>query len=323
MINQLKQKNIEVSIIIPIYNEEDNIKLILNEVMNVCKKENRSYEIICINDGSTDNSLKIINEIAKKNQKIKVIDFIKNYGQTASMSAAIKYSSGNYIVALDADLQNDPNDIPILLKKLEEGFDCVSGWRHKRNDGFLRTFFSKVANSFVAFATDIELNDFGCTLKAYRSEILKKIDLYGDMHRFIPVYLVRLGARYTEIKVNHRPRRYGKSKYGMGRMPIVFLDIILLWFLVKAANRPMQFYGKIGLLTLFISVAFAVYTIYLKIFSKASFITTPLTLLVPLFFIGGLIFIMIGLLSEIQIRIYRQNTVTKEEIYIIKDYKNF
>ena len=312
-----------ISVIIPIFNEEKNINLILDQTIDVLKKLGKKYEIICTNDGSTDNSLSVLKKKSAKNKNIKIINFSKNYGQTASMRAAIKFSKGKYICALDADLQNDPNDIPMLLQKLYDGYDCVSGWRFKRNDGILRKFFSKVANWLVAVLTGVKLNDFGCTLKAYKSEILKKIDLYGDMHRFIPVYLVRLGANYTEMKVNHRPRINGKSKYGIGRMPIVILDIILLWFLVKAADRPMQFYGKIGLLTLLISIGFAIYTIYLKIFSKTSFITTPLTILVPLFFIGGLLFIMIGLLSEIQLRTFRQNSNIYEEAYIVKDLYNF
>ncbi|MEJ7554138.1 MAG: glycosyltransferase family 2 protein, partial [Aquificaceae bacterium] len=234
------KSNTHISIVIPAYNEEDNIPILYEKLKGVLERLGREYEIIFVDDGSVDRTWERLKEIAEKDQRVKLIRFRKNYGQTAAMYAGFQHATGEVIITLDADLQNDPEDIPMLLQKLEEGYDIVSGWRKDRKDPFLsRRLPSMIANWIISKVTGVELHDYGCTLKAYRADIIKRLELYGDMHRFLPALTKRLGAKITEIPVRHHPRLYGKSKYGIGRTVRVILDIFLVKFLNEYINKPM------------------------------------------------------------------------------------
>jgi len=220
---------VKVSVVIPAYNEEENLPVLYERLRTVLEKLEGDYEIIFVDDGSTDGSFDVLRDLARRDERVKVIRFRRNYGQTAAMYAGFEHATGEVIVTMDADLQNDPEDIPRLLKKLEEGYDIVSGWRKDRKDPFLsRRLPSKIANWIISKVTGVELHDYGCTLKAYRSEIAKRYRLYGDMHRFLPALARRFGAKITEIPVRHHPRLYGRSKYGIGRTVRVILDIFLV-----------------------------------------------------------------------------------------------
>ncbi len=294
----------DISIAVPLYNEVDSVFLLNNKLNKVMLELNMAYEIIYVNDGSNDQTGVILDQIATSNRNVCVLHLKRNFGQTSAMMASIQRTTGDIVVTLDGDLQNDPEDIPKLINKIKEGYDVVSGWRKDRKEGVIRRWPSKVANWLVSRATGIQLHDYGCTLKAYQGDMLRKIRLYGEMHRFIPIYAMQLGANITELTVKHHTREYGESKYGVGRVPRVILDIIVLRFLSKAMDRPIQFFGRIGIHAILLSFVFGALTIYLKFFKSIDFILTPLPLLVALLFLSGMIFIMIGLLGEIQIRTY-------------------
>ncbi|MBT5400590.1 glycosyltransferase family 2 protein [bacterium] len=294
----------DVSIAVPLYNEEDSILILHNRLNKVMLELNTAYEIIYVNDGSSDRTGVILDQIATSERNVLAVHFRRNFGQTSAMMAAIQKTKGEIVVTLDGDLQNDPADIPKLIGKIKEDYDVVSGWRKDRKEGIIRRWPSIVANWLVSRVTGVQLHDYGCTLKAYRGDMLRKIRLYGEMHRFIPIYAMQIGASITELTVKHHPRKYGKSKYGIGRIPRVILDIIVLRFLSKAMDRPIQFFGKIGIYAILLAFIFGVLTIYLKIVKDIDFILTPLPLLIALLFLTGMIFVMIGLLGEIQIRTY-------------------
>ncbi|MEQ8958671.1 MAG: glycosyltransferase family 2 protein, partial [Coleofasciculus sp. C2-GNP5-27] len=252
-----------------------------------------------------DGSSEYLDRTSAEDAKIKVIRFTRNFGQTAAMAAGFQHASGDIIVALDADLQNDPADIPMLLDELEKDYDVVSGWRKNRRDTlFSRTLPSRLANWLISKVSGIRLHDIGCSLKAYRKSSIEGIRLYGEMHRFIPIYAAWQGGRVSEIPVNHHPRKQGVSKYGLSRIPRVLLDLIVIWFLDKALDRPIQFFGKAGLYSLSLAFCVFLWALYLKLFEDVSFILTPLPMLVVLFSITGLLCILLGLVSEIQMRSY-------------------
>ncbi|RTZ61357.1 MAG: glycosyltransferase, partial [Gammaproteobacteria bacterium] len=237
-----------ISVVIPVYNEEENLKPLYGELKEVLKSLPYEYEIIFVDDGSTDGSYEILKKLALEDKKVKVIRFRRNYGQTAAMYAGFQYAQGDVIITMDGDLQNDPHDIPKLLEKINEGYDIVSGWRKNRKDPFLtRILPSKIANWIISKVTGVHLHDYGCTLKAYRKEVAKNFRLYGDMHRFLPAVAKSFGAKITEIVVNHRPRIHGRSKYGIGRTVRVILDIFLVKFLNDYLNKPMYVFGSTGL----------------------------------------------------------------------------
>jgi len=292
-----------ISIVIPIYNEEANIDKLTESILTALS--GIEYEVLFINDGSTDNSEKEIQEKIKSNSHIKLINLRRNYGQTAAMQAGFDHSKGNIVIPMDGDLQNDPKDIPMLIEKINDGYDVVSGWRKIRSDKKLtRIIPSKIANMLISKISGIHLHDYGCTLKAYRKDILTDIKLYGEMHRFIPIYASWEGAKVTEVAVHHHPRTAGKTKYGLSRIPRVILDLLVIRFFDKSLDRPIHLFGQFGLMMFFIAFLLSVLAIFLKIFMNISFILTPLPLLVVFFAMSGLLCIFLGLVAEIQSRIY-------------------
>jgi len=309
-----------ISIVIPIYNEEANIEKLTESILTALS--DIEYEVLFINDGSTDNSEKEIQEKIKSNSHIKLINLRRNYGQTAAMQAGFDHSKGNIVIPMDGDLQNDPKDIPMLIEKINEGYDVVSGWRKIRSDKkFTRIIPSKIANMLISKISGIHLHDYGCTLKAYRKDILNDIKLYGEMHRFIPIYASWEGAKVTEVAVHHHPRTAGKTKYGLSRIPRVILDLLVIRFFDKSLDRPIHLFGQFGLLLFFIAFLLSILAIFLKIFMNISFILTPLPLLVVFFTMSGLLCIFLGLVAEIQSRIYFESI--NRPVYLVrKNLKN-
>ncbi len=296
---------IELSVVIPVYNEEENIYELYNKLRKVLPTLNKSYEIIFVDDGSKDNSFKILKSIHEKDNRVKIIKLRRNFGQTAALSAGFSYANGSIIVTMDADLQNDPEDIPVLLKKIEEGYDLVSGWRADRKDPFFtKKLPSKLSNWLASKLTGVQLHDFGCTLKAYRSEVVKNLNLYGEMHRFIPALASWMGASIAEVKVKHFPRKRGKSKYGIGRLIRGFLDLIVVKFLLSYSTRPIQLFGTLGILSFLIGFIIGLYLTIEKFLFGASLANRPLLLLSVLLIFIGIQFITMGLLGEIVSRIY-------------------
>ena len=311
-----------ISIVIPIFNEEDNI-LHLYEILKLTLPSlNHDYEVIFVDDGSTDDSRDRLNEVAQLDPCFKVVLLRKNFGQTAAMMAGIDLSSGDTIVPMDGDLQNDPRDIKRLLDKLDEGYDVVSGWRKDRKDGELsRNFPSRIANQLISFISGVYLHDYGCSLKAYRSDVIKGVRLYGEMHRFIPIYASWNGARVTEIPVDHHPRIHGKSKYGIERVLKVLLDLIVVKFLSKYATKPIYIFCSFGFLNILVSVLAAAYAIFLKIFDHVSFISTPLPMIMVMTFITGVMSILMGLLAEMIMRGWYESQ--DKNVYLIHKKINF
>jgi glycosyltransferase involved in cell wall biosynthesis len=297
-------KKINISVIIPVFNEEENIRLLYLELKKVFHSTNRSYEIIFVNDASKDDTLAELKKIAIKDKNVIVIDFIRNFGQTAALSAGIDHSSGEIIIPMDGDGQNDPADIPKLVEKIDEGFAVVSGWRKNRQDAFIRVLPSQIANWLIRKMTGVKIHDNGCALKAYRREVIDGVQLYGEMHRFISVYASCSGGKIAEIVVNHRPRTKGKSKYGFSRIFKVVLDLLVIRFLHKYISRPIHFFGKYGFWAIFVSVIFAAWSIYLKLFQDLSINRTPLPVFSSMFLIVGLQLILTGVLAELLTRTY-------------------
>ncbi len=305
-----------ISIIIPVYNEATNLEILTKKIILSLKSYN--YEVIFINDGSADESLKILNNIIKNNNNFLCVNFKRNYGQTAALQAGFDYANGKVIVAMDGDLQNDPADIPKLLKKINEGYDVVSGWRKNRQDNSLsRILPSKIANYIISKISGVKLHDYGCTLKAYKKEIIKDIKLYGEMHRFIPIYARWEGAKVCEIEVKHCKRHSGESKYGISRVPKVILDLMVVKFFEKLITRPIHLFGKLGFLFILLGILISFYAIWLKIFKSISFILTPLPILTMFFLLSGILCILLGIVAEIQSRIYFQTTINKS--YLVKN----
>ncbi len=300
-----------ISIVIPAYNEEDNIPILYEKLKGVLERLGREYEVIFVDDGSVDRTWERLKEIAEKDQRVKLIRFRKNYGQTAAMYAGFQHASGKVVITMDADLQNDPEDIPMLLQKLEEGYDIVSGWRKDRKDPFLsRKLPSMIANWIISKVTGVELHDYGCTLKAYRADIIKRLELYGDMHRFLPALTKRLGAKITEIPVRHHPRLYGKSKYGIGRTVRVILDIFLVKFLNEYINKPMYVFGAVGFALLSLGLLMLFYLLFIKLFLDEEIGRGPLFILSVLFTLAGIQLLSTGIIAELLVRIYYR---TKED----------
>ncbi|MBI4853938.1 MAG: glycosyltransferase family 2 protein [Acidobacteria bacterium] len=297
-----------ISIIIPVYNEEENLENLQARISEILEEIKIDYEIIYVDDGSRDNSFMLLEKLAKKDSRIKLIKFRKNHGQTAAMSAAIDVAQGEIIIPLDADLQNDPRDIPNLLDKIAEGYDVVSGWRRARQDTFItRKLPSMMANRLISSVTGVYLHDYGCSLKAYRADIVKNVRLYGEMHRFIPAFCALEGARVTEIPVNHHPRVAGKSKYGLSRIVKVFLDLMVVKFLGDYAKRPIHVFGTIGLILCFGASLAGVATLYDKFIHEVYVHRNPLILLAVFLFLVGVQFIMVGLIAELIIRTYHES----------------
>lgn len=302
------KKKPDISILVPFFNEEENIAENYENIKRVINKLTQRTEVIYVNDGSTDRGLELLKKAAAGDKRVKILTFAKNYGQTAAMEAAFKAAQGKIYITLDADNQNDPRDIPMLLKKIEEGYDVVSGWRKKRQDGFfLRRLPSKIANWLISTVTGVRLKDYGCTLKAYKAFYLDHVTLYGEMHRFIPAYARFAGARVTEIPVNHRPRTKGRSKYGLGRTFKVLLDLITVKFLGDFATKPLYFFGGTGFFFALVSVALAGYVLYQKLRLGIMVHKNPLFNIALFTFLTSVLIIMMGLIAELLMRTYHES----------------
>ncbi len=310
-----------LSVVIPAYNEEENIPILYEKLKKVLDSIGEDYEIIFVDDGSTDGTYQRLKQLAERDSRLKVIRFKRNYGQTAAMSAGFEHAKGDVIITLDADLQNDPEDIPILLEKLKEGYHVVSGWRKDRKDPFLsRRLPSMIANWLISKITGVHLHDYGCTLKAYRAEVVKDLELFGDMHRFLPALTKRRGAKITEVVVRHHPRMFGRSKYGIGRTVRVLLDIMLVKFLNEYINKPLYMFGSVGFLLLALGLFSLFYLIFLKLFLEEPIGRRPLLTLSVLLILAGIQLISTGLLAELLVRIYYRTKDTKP--YIIQEKIN-
>jgi glycosyltransferase involved in cell wall biosynthesis len=308
---------LELSVVIPLLNEEKNVTILYKELIEVLTPQKLKFEIIFIDDGSTDKSLAILEEIQKNDPRVVVVSLRKNFGQTAALAAGFDMSHGEIIVTLDADLQNDPADIPKLLSKLEEGYDLVNGWRFDRKDPFInRRLPSIIANKIISFTTNVKLHDYGCTLKALKKDVIKNVRLYGEMHRFIPAIASGMGVLIAEVKVNHRARRFGDSKYGISRTIRVVLDLITVKFLLSYATRPIQIFGLMGFISGTIGFGTALYlTIQRQIYS-IPMANRPLLLLAILLIFMGLQFISLGLIAELQARTYHESQ--NKQIYSVR-----
>lgn len=309
-----------ISVIVPIYNEEKSIPYLMELLLEELSPF--KYEIITINDGSKDDSIKVLKSWASQNPSIKIIDFKRNSGQTAAINAGIQHASNDILIFIDSDLENDPKDITKLLAKLDEGYDVVSGWRKQRWKGefITRKLPSKLANSLISYVSGVKLHDYGCTLKAYRKEVIEDVILYGEMHRFIPVYCKWQGGKVTEVEVNYQPRQYGSSNYGITRTFRVVLDLVLIKFFDKYMNKPMHFFGGVGLISLFASFLSFGFALFFKLTSQKDFVESPLPLMGMMFFILGILFILMGVIAEMLMRTYYESQGKKS--YLIKEIVN-
>ncbi len=298
-----------ISLIIPVYNEQDNLPMLFEAIADTMNSLGKTWEVIYVDDGSRDNSLSLLAAHAEKDaEHVRVISFRRNFGQTAAIAAGLDHSQGDIIVLLDADLQNDPRDIPMLLEKLDEGYDLVSGWRKQRKDNAItRNLPSMMANKLISWVTGVELHDYGCTLKAYRREVLEGFRLYGEMHRFIPVFANSVGARITEVIVNHHPRRFGKTKYGLERTAKVILDLFTVKFLVSFASKPIYLFGGTGGLLMIISAIIMIYLFIRRIFFLVGVTGSPLFQTSVMFFILGFQSMLMGLIAELLVRTYHES----------------
>jgi glycosyltransferase involved in cell wall biosynthesis len=294
----------DISVVIPVYSEAEALPELHQALTDALDRISQSAEIVFVDDGSSDGSAAVLDGLAHADARTQVLHLRRNYGQTAALMAAFQHSTGDVIIPMDGDGQNDPSDIPRLLDKLSEGFDVVSGWRTRRDDHFSRRLPSVVANRLISVLLGVPLHDYGCTMKAYRREVIEDIRLYGEMHRFIPIYAAWEGASVTELPVSHHARRHGKSKYGLGRISRVFLDLVIMYFIDRAFDRPMQFFGKLGLAFWVLAGLTFVWAVVLKFGYEVSLIQTPLPLLAATIGLSGVLFILLGLIAEVQARIY-------------------
>lgn len=307
-----------LSIVIPIFNEEESLPLIYEEVKGVLEGMDVEHEILFVDDGSNDNSLNIIRTIQENDPSVICVSFRKNFGQTAAMSAGFDYATGEVIVTMDGDLQNDPQDIPHMIQKIGEGYDVVTGWRHDRKDALIsRKLPSIIANKIISWTTKVSLHDYGCTLKAFRREVIKNIKLYGEMHRFIPAIASGMGISFTEIKVNHRPRRFGTSKYGISRTIRVILDLITVKFLLSYATRPIQVFGLLGVASGSVGFLIALIMTIQRQFFGIPLADRPLLFLAILLIFVGIQFISLGLIAELQARTYHESQ--QKPVYYVRE----
>jgi glycosyltransferase involved in cell wall biosynthesis len=314
--------NEKISIIAPIYNERENLEPFISAISGVLAATGEDYEILLIDDGSTDGSDAFFEALPARNPRIRVIHFRRNFGQTAAMAAGFDYAEGSILIPIDADLQNDPADIPAILSKLREGYDVVSCWRQNRQDPWItRRLPSKLANSLISRIGGVPLHDYGCTLKGYRREVVQHIRLYGEMHRFIPIYASWAGAKVTEIPVRHHPRVSGSSKYGLSRSYKVILDLLTVKMLGSYSTKPMYFFGGVGLIACAGGFFFALYTLYEKYFNGVKAHNNPLLLLAVFLFLLGVQFILMGLVAELVIRTWFESQ--DKTPYIVRQLRGF
>ena len=312
-----------LSVTVPICNEAGNLAQLYERVRWAMEKIGKPWELILVNDGSTDGSDELCDDLAKMDQRVKVIHFRRNYGQTAAMMAGFDFASGDIIIPLDGDLQNDPEDIKLLLEKLDEGFDVVSGWRKDRQDNAIkRNAPSIMANRLISWVSGVRLHDFGCSLKAYRREVIDGVRLYGEMHRFLPIYAGWHGAAITEVVVRHSPRTAGSSKYGLERVLKVLADLVTVKFLDRFQEKPMYLFGLVGLGSLAVSFLSGLFAIYLKCFAtpSRSFIETPMPLLCIMTAVTGLMCILMGLLAEMIMRTFFESQ--NKSVYLVRATRN-
>jgi glycosyltransferase involved in cell wall biosynthesis len=298
----------KISLVIPVYNENSNLLTLYHAIHDALEPLKYEWKISFVDDGSTDGSVPVLKDLAKNDPcHVQVIVFRRNYGQTAAIAAGIDHSDGDIVILMDADMQNDPADIPLMLAKLDEGYDMVSGWRKNRKDPFLtRIVPSHIANGLISWVTGVHLHDYGCTLKAYRREFLGGFRLYGEMHRFIPAYVHANGAKLTEVVVNHHPRKYGKSKYGLERTFKVILDLFTVKFLLSFSVSPIYIFGGVGISTIFISALTLLFLAIRRIFFSVSVLNSPLFQLSIMFFVMGFQTILMGLIAELLMRTYHE-----------------
>jgi glycosyltransferase involved in cell wall biosynthesis len=309
-----------LSIVIPLFNEEENITPLYRELKTVLAGLRARCEVIFVDDGSADRSAEVLKHLARQDKMVKIIQFRKNFGQTAAIAAGVEHAQGEIIVTMDGDGQNDPRDIPRLLKRLKEGHDVVSGWRKNRKDPLInKRFPSALANRLISWLTRVKLHDYGCTLKAYRRDILKDIRLYGEMHRFIPAYASWVGAKVTEIEVAHHPRRHGRSKYGLSRTTSIILDLITFLFLQRYSTKPMRLFGGAGMALMGLGILTGLFVLYRRIIWGGVWIS-PMILISSLFITMGVMFVLMGLIAEIIIRTYHESQ--GKAIYVVKSMMN-
>ena len=302
------QPNLDLSIVVPIYNEVESLPQLLEAIVHSQDSQPYSYEIILVDDGSQDGSTELLQELTEEYPQLRGVILRRNYGQTAAMAAGFHQAQGRAIVTLDGDLQNDPADIPLLLAKLNEGYDLVSGWRkHRQDHAVTRLLPSRLANALIGVVTDIRLHDYGCSLKAYRRELVEDMNLYGELHRFLPALAYIEGARITEIPVNHQARRYGASKYGLGRTFRVLMDLITIFFMKRFLTRPMHVFGLLGLGLLTLGVVLGGYLTVLKLALGHSIGDRPLLILAVLLVLTGVQLFSVGLLAEVMMRTYHES----------------
>jgi len=298
-----------LSLVIPVYNEEQNLPILVDAIHKVLGPLSYTWEVVLVDDGSDDDSLKVLTNLAEEDpQHLRVLSFRRNFGQTAAIAAGLDYAQGEIIVLLDADMQNDPADIPMLLEKLDEGYDLVSGWRRKRQDTYLtRTLPSNLANMLISRVTGVPLHDYGCTLKAYRREVLEGFRLYGEMHRFIPVFANSVGAKIIEVKVNHHPRKFGKAKYGLERTVKVVLDLFTVKFLVSYSSKPIYLFGGTGMALIFGSSVMLFYLFVRRMLESISVLGSPLFQVAVMLLIMGFQSVLMGLIAELLVRTYYES----------------
>ncbi|WP_088241543.1 glycosyltransferase family 2 protein [Calothrix rhizosoleniae] len=299
---------LQISVVVPIYNEVESLPRLIESITESLNNTGLSYELICVDDGSQDGSVQLLKKLTLSYPCLRAIILRRNYGQTPAMAAGFNYAQGKTIITLDGDLQNDPADIPMLLAKLDEGYDLVSGWRKNRQDAALtRLLPSKIANWLIGKITGVKLHDYGCSLKAYRSELVADMNLYGELHRFLPALAFIEGARITELPVNHHKRQYGSSKYGLGRTIRVVLDLITVFFIKKFLTRPMHVFGSLGMISLVIGTLIGIYLTFLKLFLNQGIGERPLLILTELLVFTGIQLFCFGLLGELLMRTYHES----------------
>ncbi len=308
----------DISVVIPLYNEEESIPHLYTGLTGALDEYGRSYEVIIVDDGSRDRSFELLRDLAEKDARFTVVCLRRNFGQTAAFAAGFDQARGKVVITMDADLQNDPRDVPLLMAKIDEGYDIVSGWRKDRQDRYWdRRLPSMIANRLISNVTDVKLHDYGCSLKAYRRDVLQHVRLYGELHRFIPALASQVGGTVTEVPVNHHARQFGRSKYGISRTVRVALDLITVWFLGSYATRPIHVFGTMGLISAAMGLLIGFYLTFLKIFFDQDIGTRPLLLLGVLLVVIGVQLITMGLLGEMVIRTYHESQ--DKPIYFVRD----
>ena len=309
---------LDISVVVPVLNEEESLPHLHRQLSEVLAAGRYSYEIIVVDDGSTDSSFQVLSRLQAQDPHLRVVRFRRNHGQTAAFAAGFDRAQGDVVITIDADLQNDPADIPALMDKMAEGYDVVSGWRIDRQDRFLdRRLPSIIANRLIAWITGVHIHDYGCSLKAYRREVLADVRLYGEMHRFVPALAHAAGARVTEIPVRHHPRRFGKAKYGLSRTIKVLLDILAVRFLMSYSTRPLHIFGLLGLFSFFVGTVLLLYLGVVRLFLQQAIADRPLTLLAILLTMLGVQLVTTGLLAELVVRTYYESQ--GKPIYTVRE----